>query len=191
MADLEENSHGFGQSSGPPVRPPPEVVRRRLVILFVTALFVYATDVITKVIAVQQLSGRRPVQILGTVFQLELIRNPGAAFSIGVGMTIVFSLLSIAVILAILKTAGRLGSAGWAVVFGLVLGGALGNLTDRVVRSPGFLRGHVIDFFHLTHWPVFNVADSAFTVAAVIVVLLVMRNVPLEGGTAEPEHRRG
>jgi signal peptidase II len=161
------------------------------VILFATAALVYATDAITKIIAVEQLTGRRPVQIIGTFFQLELVRNPGAAFSIGVGMTIVFSLLSVAVIIAILRTAGRLGSAGWAVVFGLVLGGALGNLTDRVVRSPGFLRGHVIDFFHLTHWPVFNVADSAFTVAAVIVVLLVLRNIPLEGGTAEPERQGG
>lgn len=187
MADLEENAHGSGAS----MRPPREVVRRRLVILFVTAAFVYAVDVITKVIAVAQLSGREPIKIIGTVFQLELIRNPGAAFSIGVGMTAVFSLLSVAVIIAILKTAGRLGSTGWAVVFGLVLGGALGNLTDRLVRSPGFLRGHVIDFFHLTHWPVFNVADCAFTVAAVLVVLLVMREIPLEGATAQPERRDG
>jgi signal peptidase II len=77
------------------------------------------------------------------------------------------------------------------VVFGLVLGGALGNLTDRVVRSPGFLRGHVIDFLHLTHWPVFNVADSAFTVAAVLVALLVLRDVPLEGTGPGPERPGG
>lgn len=165
----------------PPARPPRELVRRRLVILFVTALLVYATDVVTKIVAVERLTGREPVQVLGTFFQLELIRNPGAAFSIGVGMTVVFSLLSIAVVIAVLMTSSRLGSASWALVFGLVLGGALGNLTDRMVRSPGFLRGHVIDFFHLSHWPVFNVADAAFTVAGAVVIVLVLRNVPLEG----------
>jgi len=154
----------------------------RLNILAVTAVLTFATDVVTKIIAVDQLSGRRhPVEVFGSVFNLELVRNPGAAFGLGVGMTIVFSLVSLAVIVAILRAAPRLGSIAWALVFGLVLGGALGNLSDRILRSPGFGRGHVVDFLHITHWPVFNVADSAFTVAGAIVVLLAIRNVPLEG----------
>lgn len=166
------------------VPPRPAAVRNRLTMLFVTAALVYAIDVVTKLIAVAELEGERPIKILGTFFQLNFTRNPGAAFSLGVGMTIVFSCITIAVIIAILKTAKRLGSLAWALVFGLVLGGALGNLTDRVFRDPGFLRGHVIDFLHLTHWPIFNVADMAFTAAGVIVVVLVMRNIPLEGKPA-------
>ena len=153
----------------------------RLTLLFVTAAVVYVADVITKVIAVAELEGERPIQIVGTLFQLDFTRNPGAAFSLGVGMTVVFSLITIGVIGAILKTAKRLGSTAWAMVFGLVLGGALGNLTDRIFRDPGFLRGHVVDFLHLKNWPIFNVADMAFTAAGVIVVVIVMRNVPLEG----------
>lgn len=162
-------------------RPQAAVRNRNLVILGGTAALVYAADLITKLIAVQKLQNREPVEILGSVFQLELVRNPGAAFGIGVGMTVVFTLLSVVVVGAILRTANRLGSTAWALVFGLVLGGALGNLTDRVFREPAFLRGHVVDFLHITHWPVFNLADSAFCVAGGIVFLLVLKNVPLEG----------
>jgi signal peptidase II len=161
--------------------PPPEIRRRCLWIVGVAAVLAYATDLITKVIAVEKLADREPVQIVGTLFQLELVRNPGAAFGLGVGMTIVFTAVSLGVVVAILYNARRLGSVGWALVFGLVLGGALGNLTDRMLRDPGVGRGHVVDFFHLKNWPVFNVADSAFCVAGVIVVLLAMRNIPLEG----------
>jgi signal peptidase II len=153
-----------------------------LVLLGVAAVAVYALDLTTKIIAVHELAHRtRPVTVVHSVFDLELVRNPGAAFGLGVGMTIVFSAVSIAVIVAILRYASRLGSAWWALVFGLVLGGALGNLTDRIFRDPGFGRGHVVDFLHIHHWPVFNVADSAFTVAGAIVVLLAINNVPLEG----------
>jgi signal peptidase II len=154
----------------------------RLVVLVIAAVLTYATDLVTKIIAVNELTGRKhPVEIFGSAFDLELVRNPGAAFGLGVGMTIVFSVVSVAVIVAILRTASRLGSIWWALVFGLVLGGALGNLTDRIFRDPGFGRGHVVDFMHITHWPVFNVADSAFCLAGAIVVVLAVKNVPLEG----------
>lgn len=164
-----------------PSHPPASVRNRNLAILGGTATLVYAADLITKLIAVHKLQYREPVQVFGTAFQLELVRNPGAAFGIGVGMTVVFTLLSVLVVGAILRTANRLGSTAWAVVFGLVLGGAVGNLTDRVFREPAFLRGHVVDFLHITHWPVFNLADSAFCVAGGIVFLLVLKNIPLEG----------
>lgn len=162
-------------------RPPAAVRNRNLVVLGVTAAGVYTADLATKILAVHKLEDREPVEIFGTVFQLELVRNPGAAFGIGVGMTVVFTLLSVVVVGVILRAANRLGSTAWALVFGLVLGGALGNLTDRVFREPAFLRGHVVDFLHLTHWPVFNLADTAFCVAGGIVFLLVLKNVPLEG----------
>ena len=165
--------------------PPDRVRRRCLWIVGVAAVLAYATDLITKILAVEKLTDREPIKIVGTLFQLELVRNPGAAFGLGVGMTIVFTAVSLGVIAAILYNARRLGSIGWALVFGLVLGGALGNLTDRLFRDPGVGRGHVVDFFHLKNWPVFNVADSAFCIAGGIVVILAMRNVPLEGHRTE------
>lgn len=163
-------------------QPPVEVRRRNLVIVGVTAALVYAADLSTKIWAVSRLSDPDDsIEIVGDLFQLELTRNPGAAFGIGVSMTIVFTLLSLVVIGVVLRTANRLGSTWWALVFGLVLGGALGNLTDRLFRSPGFMRGHVVDFLHLKNWPVFNLADTAFCIAGAIVFLLVLRNIPLEG----------
>jgi signal peptidase II len=180
VADLDESTAPVGDPTAG--APPAPVRRNRLILLVIAAVLIYATDVITKVIAVDKLAGRRtPVTIIHSAFDLELVRNPGAAFGLGVGMTIVFSVVSVAVIGAILRYAPRLGSAWWALVFGLVLGGALGNLTDRIFRDPGFGRGHVVDFLHIHHWPVFNVADSAFCVAGAIVVLLAINNVPLEG----------
>lgn len=163
-------------------RPPAEVRNRNLVIVGAVASVVYASDLLTKIWAVERLSDPdESIEIVGDLFQLELTRNPGAAFGIGVGMTIVFTLLSLVVIGVVLRVSNRLGSTWWAVVFGLVLGGALGNLTDRLFRSPGFMRGHVIDFLHLKNWPVFNLADTAFCIAGAIVFLLVLRNIPLEG----------
>ncbi|MBA3744214.1 signal peptidase II [Sporichthya sp.] len=161
--------------------PPVEVRRRNLVFVAVTATLVYAADLITKILAVAKLEDGTTVELVGDLFQLDFTRNGGAAFGIGVGMTVVFSLLSLIVIGVVLRTANRLGSTGWALVFGLVLGGALGNLTDRIFRSPGFMRGHVVDFLHLKNWPVFNLADTAFCIAGGIVFLLVLRNIPLEG----------
>ena len=162
-------------------RPPVEVRNRNLVIVGITAVLVYAADLITKLLAVAKLENAPSKHIVGTFFQLDFTRNGGAAFGIGVGMTIVFTVLSMVVIAVVLRTANRLGSAWWALVFGLVLGGALGNLTDRLFRSPGFMRGHVVDFLHLKDWPVFNLADTAFCIAGAIVFLLVLRNIPLEG----------
>lgn len=180
MAELDTERDGAAHKAQRPA-PPAELRRRCLWIVGVATVLAYATDLITKVIAVEKLAGREPVEILGTLFQLELVRNPGAAFGLGVGMTIVFTIVSLGVVGALLYNARRLGSVGWALVFGLVLGGALGNLTDRLLRDPGIGRGHVVDFFHLKNWPVFNVADSAFCVAGGIVVLLALRNIPLEG----------
>lgn len=163
-------------------RPPAEVRNRNLRIVAVVATVVYAADLLTKIWAVERLSDpNSSIEIVGDLFQLELTRNPGAAFGIGVSMTIVFTILSLVVVAVVLRTSSRLGSTWWALVFGLVLGGALGNLTDRLFRSPGFMRGHVIDFLHLKNWPVFNLADTAFCIAGAIVFLLVLRNIPLEG----------
>jgi signal peptidase II len=154
--------------------------------VLVVAALVLVADTVSKVIAVDRLAGHHPVRLVDGALALELTRNAGAAFSIGVGGTVVFTVIAIAVVVVIVRTARSLRSVGWAVALGLLLGGASGNLVDRLVRSPGPLRGEVIDWIHLTHWPVFNLADSAITVGAVLAVILSVSGRPLaEGGPDE------
>jgi signal peptidase II len=145
------------------------------------ALTAYAVDVVTKIIAVDRLSGRPDVEVVGDLLVLHLVRNPGAAFSTGTGYTAVFSCVAIAAVVAIIYIARRVGSAGWAVALGFLLAGVAGNLTDRLVREPGPLRGHVVDFFMLPHWPVFNVADICIDVAAALILIQVFRGVRIDG----------
>ena len=144
--------------------------------LFPLACLVWALDFLTKNWAIANLSSS-PRKVIGTFLQLTLLRNPGAAFSLATGFTIIFTSLSIAVLLFILRFASRITSKWWAVVAGLVLGGVLGNLSDRIFREPGFLYGHVIDWIELPHWPVFNLADSAIFIAAAIAILLTFKNI--------------
>lgn len=144
--------------------------------LFAIALVVWAVDFLTKNWAIAKLSSS-PKKLIGDFLQLTLLRNPGAAFSMATGFTIIFTSISIGVAIFIARYATRITSAWWAVVAGLVLGGVLGNLTDRAFREPGFLYGHVIDWIELPHWPVFNIADSSIFIAAGIAILLTVRNI--------------
>jgi signal peptidase II len=145
--------------------------------LYLVAALTWGLDLATKIWAVNSLSAQNPVKILGNIFQLTLVRNPGAAFSFATGATIVFTIISIAAVITIVYFSTKITSLGWATALGLVLGGVLGNLTDRLFRSPGFLKGEVIDWLELTHWPVFNLADSAIVVAAFLAIVLSIRNV--------------
>jgi signal peptidase II len=145
------------------------------------ALVGYALDLGSKVLAVDRLTGRPPVQVVGDLLTLTLARNPGAAFSTGTSYTLVLSLVAIVAAAAVLWFARRLRSTGWALGLGFLLAGILGNLTDRVFRAPGFLRGHVVDFLALPHWPVFNVADMCINVAAVCIVVQAVRGIGLDG----------
>ena len=145
--------------------------------LYLVAALTWALDVASKIWAVNNLSSRNPVEILGPFFQLTLVRNPGAAFSFATGATIVFTCIAVAAVVAIIFYSSKITSLGWANTLGLLLGGVLGNLTDRLFRSPGFLKGEVIDWLELTHWPVFNLADSAIVVAAFLAIVLTIRNV--------------
>ena len=150
----------------------------RVPLLLAVAAGVLALDVVTKLLAVEQLTDREPISLLGGLLTLRLVRNPGAAFGMAQGLTIVFTCVAVGVVVVILRVARRLQSGWWAVSLGLVLGGALGNLLDRLLRSPGPGRGHVVDFLELPRWPVFNLADSAIVVAAVLMVGLTARGVP-------------
>ena len=151
--------------------------------LFALATVIWALDFLTKNWALENLSSS-PRKIIGSFLQLTLLRNPGAAFSMATGFTIIFTSLSIAVAIFITRFGSRITSTWWAYVAGLVLGGVLGNLTDRIFRTPGFLYGHVIDWIELPHWPVFNLADSAIFIAAGIAILLTARNISPTSNTA-------
>jgi signal peptidase II len=154
---------------------------RRLVLLLTTAAVVLAVDVVTKVLVVARLEGEQPVELLGGQLLLRVTRNPGAAFSFAQGATVLFTVIAVAVIVVILRVSRRLGSAGWALSLGLLLGGAAGNLVDRLLRSPGPGRGAVVDFIDFQVWPSFNIADSAIVSGGVLAVLLSFRGVEIDG----------
>ena len=151
------------------------------------AVFVLAADVISKAIVVARMAGHPPIRLLGGALTITLTRNGGAAFSIGTSMTIVFTAIAVGVIVYILRTARKLRSIGWAITLGLLLGGATGNLLDRIFRAPGPFQGHVVDWIQLPDWPVFNLADSSIVCAGVLVVLLALRGVRLDGTRPIPE----
>jgi lipoprotein signal peptidase len=159
---------------------------RRVGLLFGVAAAVLVTDVITKVIVVATLKPLHPVRVVGALLQLDLVRNSGAAFSFGTSMTIVFTLIAVGVIVFIVRTSRRLHSVPWAVTLGLLLGGAAGNLTDRLLRSPGAFRGDVVDWIQLPHWPVFNVADSCIVCGGFLAVVLAARGIRLDGSRDVP-----
>jgi signal peptidase II len=159
---------------------------RKAMILVVTAVVVFALDLGSKVLALAQLEGKEPVRVLGGLVYLQIVRNPGAAFSIATGMTWVLALVAIGVVVAIIWILPRLRSTGWSLGLGLVLAGALGNLADRFFRAPGPLRGHVIDFVSLfgpngEHWPVFNVADSSIVTGGILIVLMSLLGYEYDG----------
>ena len=176
---LTPSGHSGTESRDP--RPTSPTPRRVRTVLALCAVAAYAVDVLTKTLALDRLSGRDPVEVLGPVLRLTLVRNPGAAFSTGTSFTVALTLLAATAVVVVLVLARRVGTTGWAVALGLLLGGVAGNLTDRMVREPGPLRGHVIDFLQLPHWPVFNVADICINVAAALIIWQSWRGVPLRG----------
>jgi len=161
--------------------------RRTLIALLVgVALLVLVVDQVSKYLVVRDLQPDETVSVISGVLRLHLIRNPGAAFSMATGMTWIFTVIAIAVSVLIARISARLGSRWWALALGLLLGGAIGNLTDRLFREPGFARGHVVDFieyqkFPFMDFPIFNVADSCIVCSAVLIALLGLRGIGLDG----------
>ena len=167
--------------------------QRRVGLFAAIAIVVVALDLVSKIIVVAQLSNHKPVRLLGGGIYLVETRNSGAAFSVGTGATILLTVVALAVVAFIMRTASRMRSTGWAVALGLVLGGALGNLVDRLFRAPGPGRGHVIDwisaFSNDGHvWPIFNVADSAIVCGAILAALLALRGVDIDGHVRRKTH---
>lgn len=148
------------------------------------AVVVATADQLTKYWAEQSLTDRDPISVIGDLIELRLIYNSGAAFSIASGMTWLLTLVVAVVVVVIIRAAAKIGSRGWAVALGLMLGGAIGNLIDRLFREPGFPQGHVVDFIDYFGWFVGNVADIAVVVGAVLIGLLTARGVGLDGRRA-------
>ena len=181
--------------------PAPESVaeaarRRTIPILLTVAALALLLDAVSKVIVVATLSHRAPVRLPGGFLYLTLWRNPGAAFSIGESRTWLFTLIAAAVVVVILRVSRRLRSVPWACALGLLLAGALGNLGDRIFRSPGLFRGHVVDFlqfptFPIVHYdfPIFNLADSSIVVGGCLMVLLSFLGMQPDGTRHQPEQK--
>lgn len=150
-------------------------------LLFAIAAVALVVDIVTKIVVVDRLTGHQPVRVVGGLLRLTVARNPGAAFSTGTSYTLVISLVAIVATVIVVRLAFRVRDRVWAWSLGLLLAGIVGNLVDRVFREPGVLRGHVVDFLQLPHWPVFNVADVCITLAAVLIVLQAYRGVRLDG----------
>jgi signal peptidase II len=154
------------------------------------AAAVLVVDVATKLVVVATIAPGEDIRVLGGLLYLTQWRNVGAAFSFAQGATLLFSLVAVAVAVVIVRTARRLYSTGWAVVLGLVLGGAVGNLLDRIFRDPGFLRGGVVDFLSVfapdgRAFPVFNMADSAIVCGGILGALLALRGIEFDGSRAK------
>jgi signal peptidase II len=155
-------------------------------VLAAVAVFVLGADIVTKALVVAHLRPDQPVHLIGNVLMLWLTRNPGAAFSVGTSETAVFTVIAFGVVVYIARTARKLYSLGWAIALGLLLGGATGNLTDRIFRAPGLFRGDVVDWIAVTrYYPIFNLADSAIVCGGILTVILAMRGYHLDGSRGD------
>ena len=146
--------------------------------LYFLAALIWIIDYSTKVWALNNLSQVEPTRVIGSVLQLRLVFNPGAAFSFATNFTFIFTILAVLAVGVISYYSIKIAHLWWAAVLGLALGGILGNLTDRILRDPSIFNGHVIDWIELPRWPVFNVADMAIVCAALLSVLLIAKEIP-------------
>ena len=162
-------------------------VNKGRMICYAVASLALITDVATKSWAVSSLSNGQPREIVGSLLKFQYARNSGAAFSMATGFTWVFTLVASFVAIGIIVIAGRINSRAWAIALGLLLGGSLGNLSDRIFRSPGQFRGRVVDWIELPHWPIFNVADSSIVIAACLIALLSIRGTGYRDEVNHPQ----
>ncbi|MFJ5862663.1 signal peptidase II [Pseudarthrobacter sp. NPDC092439] len=174
-----------------PPHPPARRPRRAVLLsLFAgCAVFAYALDQLTKIWVTSTMVEGERIPVLPPLLHWYFIRNSGAAFSIGENVTWLFSIIMAGVALTILFQVRKLGSVWWSLALGLLLGGALGNLTDRLFREPSFGMGHVVDFIQLPNFAIFNIADSAVVSAVAIICVLTLRGIALDGSRAASADR--
>jgi signal peptidase II len=165
---------------------PSEPRARRIWLFALIAVLVLAADLVSKCLVVARIAPDRSVRLLGGAVYLVQARNSGAAFSVGTGATVALTVIALLVVGVIVRAARRLRSVGWAVALGLVLGGAVGNLVDRLFRAPAPGRGHVVDWISLFAddgriWPIFNIADSCIVTGGCLAVLVSLLGIDLAG----------
>ena len=183
MPVMQREDRARLSATPPPAHPParPAASGRLVRLTALIAGIAYAADQGTKAWALATLAGDQGRDLVGSFIRLFLIRNPGAAFSMGTGSTWILTLLAVAIVVVVISSARKLGSTRWAVAFGLLLGGALGNLTDRLLREPGFGQGHVVDFIDYNGWFIGNVADIAIVGAAGLIAWLAFSGEGVDG----------
>jgi signal peptidase II len=158
---------------------------RTLAVMLGVAAVVATADAVSKALALRDLAGGREVRLLGGLLTLRLRLNPGAAFGFGTSYTAIIALVACGVVIYVIRIASRLRSLAWIIGLGLLLGGAVGNLADRLFRAPGPFRGSVVDWLNLPHFAwTFNLADTAITCAAVLIVLFTLLGVRIDGARA-------
>ncbi|WP_411078581.1 signal peptidase II [Streptomyces sp. cmx-18-6] len=155
--------------------------KRRILVLLGVAVVAYLLDLVSKMIVVAKLEHQPPIDIIGDWLQFRALRNPGAAFGIGEAFTVIFTIIAAGVIVVVIRLARKLFSLPWAIALGLLLGGALGNLTDRIFRAPGVFEGAVVDFIAPKHFAVFNLADSAIVCGGILIVILSFKGLDPDG----------
>ncbi|MEV5258753.1 signal peptidase II [Streptomyces anulatus] len=155
--------------------------KRKVLVLLSVAVVAYLLDLATKMIVVAKLEHQPPIDIIGDWLQFRAIRNAGAAFGFGEAFTVIFTIIASGVIVVIIRLARKLYSLPWAIALGLLLGGALGNLTDRLFRAPGVFEGAVVDFIAPKHFAVFNLADSAIVCGGILIVILSFKGLDPDG----------
>jgi len=153
-----------------------------LTVMFCVAVIVLIADALSKAQVLARLSGHPPVRLIDGLLTLDLTFNAGAAFGVGTSYTAIIAVIVLGVIVYIIRIARRLRSLAWTIALGLLLGGAMGNLGDRLFRAPGLLRGRVVDWINLQNFPwTFNLADASITCAAVLIAVLALRGVRIDG----------
>ena len=167
----------------PPARPKAAMTRYALV-MAVVALAAWVFDQLTKIWVVATMTEGQVTDVLPPLLRWHFIRNPGAAFSIGTDYTWIFTIIMVVVSGFLIYLMFRLRSAAWSVALGLVLGGAVGNLTDRLFREPSFGQGHVVDFIAFPNFAIFNIADSCVVSGVILVCLLTLRGINMDGTRA-------
>ncbi|MEV2249044.1 signal peptidase II [Streptomyces sp. NPDC050147] len=172
---------GRGEQTSPDEQGPKSKGKRKILVLFAVSVLAYALDLVSKMIVVAKLEHHEPIEIVGEWLQFNAIRNAGAAFGIGEAFTVIFTCIAAAVIVVIARLARKLYSMPWAIALGMLLGGALGNLTDRIFRAPGVFEGAVVDFIAPKGFAVFNLADSAIVCGGILIVILSFRGLDPDG----------
>lgn len=158
---------------------------RALLALVAVALVAVVLDQVSKYLVETRLPLGESVPVLGEVLQFLYVKNSGAAFSLASGYTWIFSIAASAVTVFIILFARRIRSMSWALLFGMLLGGTVGNLIDRLFREPGFGIGHVVDFIQVMYFPaIFNIADSFIVASMGLFIILTLRGVGLDGSRA-------